>query len=66
VGPDEVLGTIRLDADHFIRRFFGVPAVREPIDFSRYAKGKHLYVELGRKAESDAAWRLLGRAPPEF
>jgi hypothetical protein len=66
VAPAEVLGTLRLDADHFVRRFFGVPAVREAIDFSRYAKGKHIYVELRRKTESDALWRLLGKPPPEF
>jgi len=61
-----VLGTLRLDADHFIRRFFGTPPVHEAIDFSRYAKGKHLYVELKRKAESDATWRSLGEPAPEF
>lgn len=66
VAPDEVLGTLRLDAGHFVRRFFGKPPVREAIDFSRYAKGKHLYIELNRKADSDAAWRSLGKPPPEF
>jgi len=48
------------------RRFFGTPPVHEAIDFSRYAKGKHLYVELKRKAESDATWRSLGEPAPEF
>jgi len=66
VAPTEVLGTLRLNADHFVRRFFGVPAAREAIDFSRYTKGKHLYVELKRKAASDAAWKSLGKPPPEF
>lgn len=66
VAPDEVLDTLRLDADHFIRRFFGRPPVREAIDFSRYAKGKHLYIELKHKAESDAMWASLGQPPPEF
>ena|SRR5688572_20513271 len=63
---DDVPGTLRLDADHFIRRFFGIPPVREPIDFGRYARGKHLYVELRRKAESDVAWQVIGKPPPEF
>src|SRR5687768_16925515 len=59
VAPDAVLSTIRRDAGYFVRRFFGSPAVREEIDFSRYHKGKHLYIELNRKAESEAAWKSL-------
>jgi hypothetical protein len=66
VAPDEVLGSLHLDADHFVRRFFGRPPVREEIDFSRYVKGQHLYLEVKRKAESDALWASLGKPPPEF
>lgn len=66
VGPDDVLRTLRLDADHFVRHFFGVSGKREAIDFSRYVKGKHLYVEVKYNAESDAAWESLGRPPQEF
>lgn len=66
VAPDAIMDTLRLDADHFVRRFFGLAEVREPIDFSRYRKGKHLYIELKRKAESDATWKSLGQPPPEF
>ncbi len=66
VAPNEVMGTLRLDADHFVRRFFGQQPVREAIDFTRYVKGKQLYIELKRKAESDAMWASLGKAPPDF
>ena len=66
VGPGDIKGTLDLNADHFVRRFFGMPAIREPIDFSRYVRGKHLFVELQRKARSDAVWKSLGKPSPEF
>jgi hypothetical protein len=65
VAPNEVLDTLRIDADHFIRRFFGVPPVREAIDYSRYIKGKHLYVERERRAEMDAIYKSVGLPLPE-
>lgn len=66
VAPTEVAGTLRLDTDHFVRRFFGRAPVREAIDFTRYIKGKHLYVERRVQAESIRVWALLGQQPPEF
>ena len=66
VGPGEVMGTLRHDAGHFVRRFFGSRAVREEIDFGRYHKGKHLYIELGRKAQAEAVWRSIGGPIPEW
>lgn len=66
VAANEVMHTLRLDADHFIRRFFGQQPVREAIDFSRYFKGKHIYIDLKHKADSDAMWTSLGMPPPEF
>ena len=66
VAPDGVMGTLRPDADHFVRRFFGSPEVREEIDFSRYHKGKHLYIELTRKAEAEKVWKSIGGPMPEW
>lgn len=66
VAPDSVRDTLRLDADHLVRRFFGSPEVREEIDFSRYHKGKHLYVALNHKAEAEAAWKRIGGPLPEW
>ncbi len=66
VAPDAIMDTLRLDADHFVRRFFGSSEVREEIDFSRYYKGKHLYIELNRKAEAEKVWKSLGGPVPEW
>jgi hypothetical protein len=64
--PDEVRDMLPLDADHFIRRFFGMAPLREEIDFSRYIKCKHSYIEPELKAKMDAVWESVGKAPPEF
>lgn len=66
VAPDGIMDTLRLDADHLVRRFFGSAEVREEIDFSRYHKGKHLFIELNRKAESEKVWKSLGGLIPEW
>lgn len=63
--PDGIMVSLRLDADHAVRRFFGSPEVREEIDFNRYHKRKHGYVELNRWAEIQKVWKSLGRAIPE-
>ena len=44
----------------------GAPALREEIDFSRYHKGKHLYIELDHKAKAEAAWKAIGGPIPEW
>jgi hypothetical protein len=66
VPPDAILDTLGHDADHFVRRFFGSPEVREAIDFSRYYKGKHLYIELNRKAEAEKVWKSIGGPIPQW
>jgi len=64
--PDGIMDTLGLDADHLVRRFFGSPQEREEIDFSRYHKGEHLYIELTHKAEIEKAWKSIGGPIPEW
>ena len=66
LGPDEIPKTMRLDADYLVRRFFGKAEVREAIDFTRYVKEKHLYIERSWKTHTDAVWESLGQSKPEF
>jgi hypothetical protein len=49
-----------------VRRFFGSPEVREAIDFGRYYKGNHLYIESNRKAEAEKVWKAIGGPIPQW
>lgn len=65
VGPNEVFGTLRLNAGFLIRRFFGQPPITEQIDFGKYLKGKHHFTSRAHRAEIEAAYTKVGReAPP--
>jgi len=66
IGPDGNFKTLRLDATYLMRRFFGRVPVREEVDFSRYVRGRHLYVDKEHVTTMQAAYAKLGRPAPSF
>lgn len=64
--PDGFPDTLRLEAASFRRVFFDREPLAEPIDFSRYARGKHLWLSHERKAETERVYREVGMPVPDW
>lgn len=60
---DGIPDKLSLNAHYFVRSFFGEKGVREAIDFHRYYKGSHGYVEFGHKAEMEKLFQAAKRNP---
>src|SRR4051812_9757801 len=57
VAPRAVPDTLCRTTVRLRRVFFGLPPANEAIDFSRYFRGRHLWIEKSRKEESERFWR---------
>jgi hypothetical protein len=66
VRPDEIPRTLGRDTGWLSRIFFDREPVREEIDFSRYFRGKHLWIEPGWKDELEQIHRAAGMPVTEW
>lgn len=65
-GPHELPETLGRKAKSLRRLFFNRVPICETIDFSRYFRGRHIWVSHDRKAETERVYRELGMPGPEW
>lgn len=66
LAPDRHPDTLGFDIRTLRRVTFGQPPRDEPVDYSRYHRGKHLWISLSRKAEVEGIYRAHDLPLPEW
>ncbi len=64
--PDGLPDTMSKEVASLCRVFFDREPVIEPIDFTRYFRGAHIWLSLERKAEIERMYRDQGMPLPEW